>query len=65
MIWKLLKALLGRKMKNDAVNAVMGKVNLPDPAANAIKAATTGNVSGLVGDLKKTALKNAKKGVRK
>jgi hypothetical protein len=62
---KLITGLLGRKAKVKAIDAVMDKVNLPDPVGNAIKAAATGNVGGLVGDLKKTALKNAKKGVRK
>jgi hypothetical protein len=35
----------------------MDKVNLPDPVGNAIKAAATGNVGGLVGDIKKAATK--------
>jgi hypothetical protein len=35
----------------------MDKVNLPDPVENAIKAAVTGNVGGLVGDIKKAATK--------
>jgi hypothetical protein len=62
---KIIGTLLGRKAKAKVVDAVLDKVNLPDPVENAIKAAATGNVGGLVGDLKKTALKNAKKGVRK
>jgi len=54
---KLIGALIGRKAKAKAVDAVLDKVNLPDPVGNAIKAATTGNVGGLVGDLKKAATK--------
>jgi hypothetical protein len=54
---KLITGLLGRKAKTKAIDAVMDKVNLPDPVGNAIKAAATGNVGGLVGDLKKAATK--------
>jgi hypothetical protein len=57
MIWKILNALLGRKMKNDAVNAVMEKVNLPDPVSSALKVAATGKVGGLVADVKKVTTK--------
>jgi hypothetical protein len=53
---KLVGALIGRKAKAKVVDAVMDKVNLPDPVENAIKAAVTGNVGGLVG-LKKAAPK--------
>jgi hypothetical protein len=54
---KLITGLLGRKAKVKAIDAVMDKVNLPDPVGNAIKAAATGNVGGLVGDIKKAATK--------
>ena len=54
---KLIGALIGRKAKAKVVDAVMDKVNLPDPVENAIKAAVTGNVGGLVGDIKKAATK--------
>jgi hypothetical protein len=54
---KLLTGLIGRKSKAKAVDAVLDKVNLPSPVENVIKAATTGNVSGLVGDIKKAANK--------
>jgi hypothetical protein len=54
---KLIGALIGRKAKAKAIDAVMDKVNLPDPVENAIKAAVTGNVGGLVGDIKKAATK--------
>jgi hypothetical protein len=54
---KLIGALIGRKAKVKVVDAVMDKVNLPDPVENAIKAAATGNVGGLVGDIKKAATK--------
>jgi hypothetical protein len=54
---KLIGALIGRKAKAKVVDAVMDKVNLPDPVENVIKAAVTGNVGGLVGDIKKAATK--------
>jgi hypothetical protein len=54
---KLIGALIGRKAKAKVVDAVMDKVNLPDPVENAIKAAATGNVGGLVRDIKKAATK--------
>jgi hypothetical protein len=54
---KLIGALIGRKAKAKVVDAVMDKVNLPDPVENAIKAAATGNVGGLVDDIKKAATK--------
>ena len=57
MIRDFLKALLGRRAKAKAIDSVMDKVNLPDPVENAIKTATTGNVSGLVKGVKKTATK--------
>jgi hypothetical protein len=40
---------MGRKLKEKAVDAVLDKVNLPDPVENAIKAAATGNVGDLLG----------------
>jgi hypothetical protein len=54
---KLIGALIGRKAKAKVVDAVLDKVNLPDPVENAIKAAATRNVGGLVGDIKKAATK--------
>jgi hypothetical protein len=54
---KLIGALIGRKAKEKAVDAVMDKVNLPDPVENVIKAAVTGNPAGLVGGIAKAAVK--------
>ena len=53
MIGKLVGVLLGRKLKEKAVDAVLDKVDLPDPVEASIKAAATGNVGDLVGDLTK------------
>jgi hypothetical protein len=57
MIMKLVNALIGRKVKEQAVNAVLSKVDLPDPVESAIKAAATGNVGDLVADLTKKTKK--------
>jgi hypothetical protein len=58
--------LVGRKLKEKAVDAVLDKVNLPDPVENAIKIAATGNVGDLLGgDAKEEFVKAAVKKVRK
>jgi hypothetical protein len=58
--------LVGRKLKERAVDAVLDKVNLPDPVENAIKIAATGNVGDLIGgDAKEEFVKAAVKKVRK
>jgi hypothetical protein len=57
MITKIIAALLGRKVKEQAVNVVLSKVDLPDPVESAIKAAATGDISDLVGDLTKKKTK--------
>jgi hypothetical protein len=49
--------LVGRKLKEKAVDAVLDKVNLPDPVENAIKVAVTGNVGDLLGDAGKDTAK--------
>ena len=49
MIGKLIGALVGRKLKEKAVDAVLDKVNLPDPVEGVIKIAATGNVGDLLG----------------
>ena len=56
MIGRIIGMFVGRKLKEKAVDAVLDKVNLPDPVENAIKIATTGNAikiatTGNVGDL--------------
>lgn len=53
MIGKIVGMFMGRKLKEKAVDVVLDKVNLPDPVENAIKAATTGNVGGLIGTVMK------------
>jgi hypothetical protein len=58
--------LVGRKLKEKAVDAVLDKVNLPDPVENAIKIAATGNVGDLIGgDAKEEFVKAVAKKVRK
>jgi hypothetical protein len=58
--------LVGRKLKEKAVDAVLDKVNLPDPVENAIKIAATGNVGDLIGgDAKEEFVKAVVKKARK
>jgi hypothetical protein len=58
MIGRMVGMLVGRKLKEKAVDAVLDKVNLPDPVEGAIKIAATGNVGDLIGEVVK---KKAKK----
>jgi hypothetical protein len=51
--------LVGRKLKEKAVDAVLDKVNLPDPVENAIKIAATGNVGDLLGSMGKDMAQEA------
>ena len=51
MIGKLVGMFMGRRLKEKAVDAVLDKVNLPDPVENAIKAAATGNAGDLLANL--------------
>jgi hypothetical protein len=51
--------LIGRKAKEKAVDAVLDKVNLPDPVENAIKIAATGNVGDLLGGMGKEMAQEA------
>jgi hypothetical protein len=44
---------MGRRLKEKAVDAVLDKVDLPDPVEDAIKIAATGNVGDLVGEVVK------------
>jgi hypothetical protein len=57
MIGKLVGMFMGRKLKEKAVDAVLDKVNLPDPVENAIKVAATGNVGDLIGEVVKKKTK--------
>jgi hypothetical protein len=57
MIGKLVGMFMGRKLKEKAVDAVLDKVNLPDPVENAIKVAATGNVGDLIGEVVKKTKK--------
>jgi hypothetical protein len=66
MIGRIVGMLVGRKLKEKAVDAVLDKVNLPDPVENAIKIAATGNVGDLIGgDAKEEFVKAVAKKVRK
>jgi len=66
MIGRMIGMFMGRKLKEKAVDAVLDKVNLPDPVENAIKAAATGNVGDLLGgDAKEEFVKAVAKKVRK
>jgi hypothetical protein len=51
MIGKIIGMFIGRRVKEKAVDAVLDKVNLPDPVENAIKVAATGNVGDLLGGI--------------
>ena len=53
MIGKLVGMMIGRKAKEAVVDAVLDKVNLPDPVEGAIKIAATGNVGDLIGEVVK------------
>jgi hypothetical protein len=55
----MIGMLVGRKLKEKAVDAVLDKVNLPDPVENAIKVAATGNVGDLLGGMGKDMAKEA------
>jgi uncharacterized protein with ATP-grasp and redox domains len=59
MIGKLIRMFMGRRLKEKAVDAVLDRVNLPDPVENAIKAAATGNVGDLLGGMGKDKAKEA------
>jgi hypothetical protein len=62
----MIGMFMGRRLKEKAVDAVLDKVNLPDPVENAIKIAATGNVGDLIGgDAKEEFVKAAFKKVRK
>lgn len=55
MIGRLVGALVGRKLKEKAIDAVLDKVDLPDPVEGVIKIAATGNVGDLLGAVAKGA----------
>jgi hypothetical protein len=55
MIGKLIGALLGRKLKEKAVDAVLDKVDLAPEVEGFIKTAVTGNPEGVVEALAKSA----------
>ena len=59
MIGRMVGMLIGRKLKEKAVDAVLDKVNLPDPVENAIKIAATGNVGDLLGGMGKDMAQEA------
>jgi len=59
MIGRMIGMFTGRKLKEKAVDAVLDKVNLPDPVENAIKIAATGNVGDLLGGMGKDMAQEA------
>jgi hypothetical protein len=59
MIGRIVGMLVGRKLKEKAVDAVLDKVNLPDPVEGAIKIAATGNVGELLGGMGKDMAQEA------
>jgi uncharacterized protein with ATP-grasp and redox domains len=59
MIGRMVGMLIGRKAKEKVVDAVLDKVNLPDPVENAIKVAATGNVGDLLGGMDKDMAQEA------
>ena len=59
MIGRMVGMLVGRKLKEKAVDVVLDKVNLPDPVENAIKVAATGNVGDLLGGMGKDMAQEA------
>lgn len=59
MIGRMVGMLVGRKLKEKAVDAVLDKVNLPDPVEDAIKIAATGNVGDLLGGMGKDMAQDA------
>ena len=59
MIGRMVGMLIGRKAKEKVVDAVLDKVNLPDPVENAIKVAATGNVGDLLGGMGKDMAQEA------
>jgi hypothetical protein len=59
MIGRMVGMLIGRTLKEKAVDAVLDKVNLPDPVEGAIKIAATGNVGDLLGGMGKDMAQEA------
>ena len=59
MIGKMIGMIIGRKAKAKVVDAVLDKVNLPDPVEGAIKIAATGNVGDLLGGMGKDIAQEA------
>jgi hypothetical protein len=59
MITRIIGMLIGRRAKEKVVDAVLDKVDLPDPVENIIKAAVTGNPTDLLGDMGKDMTKEA------
>jgi hypothetical protein len=59
MIGRMIGVFMGRRLKEKAVDAVLDKVNLPDPVENAIKIAATGNVGDLLSGMGKDMAQEA------
>lgn len=54
---KIVGALVGRKVKEKAVDAVLDKVDLPDQVEDALKTAVVGPPLGMLGKLGKVLKK--------
>lgn len=54
---KLVGALLGRKVKEKAIDAVLDKVDLPDQVEDALKMAVVGPRPGFLGKIGKVLKK--------
>jgi hypothetical protein len=59
MIGRMIGMFIGRKAKAKMVDAVLDKVDLPDPVETAIKVAATGNVGDLLGGMGKDMAQEA------
>jgi len=59
MIGRMIGMFIGRKAKAKMVDAVLDKVDLPDPVETAIKVAATGNVGDLLGSMGKDMAQEA------
>jgi hypothetical protein len=59
MIGRMIGMFVGRKAKAKMVDAVLDKVDLPDPVETAIKVAATGNVGDLLGSMGKDMAQEA------
>ena len=57
MMGQFIGALIGRKAQEKIVDAVLDKVDLPEPLEKAIEASVTGSPLGMLGKLGKVLKK--------